>query len=520
MSETSSQSVFSPTEGEGGSHDEDETDDSVSETEYADAEMLAPYKLEASDDSSSLYSNRLSIVTAKRSSAATCVPHGQDEDATLDENEEGVTPDTEYLTPPASPFYLSPVCYVPESSQLSRTKSILSSEDDDEDEPRELEKNEVLEAKQVVFTTPVSRPSIVMIQSPTTESILAARMGDPIRQSKEQNSLDRPALNIRKRSSTKRSSSASGMTTPEDRSKRYSAMFFRDFTQDGEIAYFDARSHVRARSSQSPGRSISRPRAESPMTGSVARGSSNSRETSESRQARPQRNPSQRSSSRSSRYTSDHEAPRNYSRPRSIRSSSVASDMTTASSASWKRVHTHNWSSTSLQYSSSSSVEQSSQPGESETPKAIPHPLSIITTPTSPITSSHDAAAYTRLTPQPQPQSHSAVSPFSEIDWSPVERTNTSSMVKPKTFPYTRPRNPSLSLSIATAAEDLDPTSSTKNRDQNRRESTYTSSPIFGRKSSISTPTSASTKQSLYSAGTVKSIINGFRGRGKQRTRE
>lgn len=523
VSETSSQSVFSPTEGE--ITNDSDADESVSEAEYVDAEMLAPtvYHRVSSDDSSSLYSHRLSIITAKRSSAATCVPnqHGQDS-STTDDNNEDLSPFTEYMTPPVSPIYLSAVCYIPDGSESSsRDESSVDAEDIDEDEV-----HEVSEAKQVFFTAPASRPNIVMIQSPTTEAILTARMGDPVQaqQSNEQKSHELSPVNLRKRSSTKRSSSASGMTTPVDRSKRYSAMFYRDFTQNGEVAYSDSRNHARTQSSQSPARNSSRPSAGSRKNSII----SNATDSSEPRQSRPQRIPSQRSSSRSSRYAPDYESPRNYSRPRSIRSSSIASDMTAASSASWKRVHAHNWSSTSLQYPSSSSsiVDQpsssssSSPPGEFES-KSTPHPLSIITTPTSPTTASPDFQPSRFTSQQQQPQS-AITSHSSDIDWTPVEYRRSSTNPNQKTFPYSRPRNPSLSLTTALA------TASTENlteyaSSRSRRGSVATATTITTtRKSSISTVMSAavssSGKSSSHSTSTMKLLMGGFRGLGKQRT--
>lgn len=524
VSETSSQSVFSPTEGDM-THESDA--DSVGEAEYVDAEMLAPtvYHGVSSDDSSSLYSHRLSIITAKRSSAATCVPtqHGQD---TFTDDNEDVSPFTEYMTPPVSPIYLSAVCYVPDGSESSsRDESSADAEDNDEDEV-----HEVSEAKQVFFTSPASKPSIIMIHSPITESILTARMGDPVQshKSSEQYKKEGSPVNLRKRSSTKRSSSASGMTTPVDRSKRYSAMFYRDFTQNGDVTYSDARSHTRAQSSQSPSRNSSRPRMGSRKDSII----SNATDFSETRQSRPRRIPSQRSSSRSSRYASDYESPRNYSRPRSIRSSSVASDMTAASSASWKRVHAHNWSNTSLQYPSSSSsiIDQpsssSSSPpssaGENES-KPAPHPLSIITTPTSPTTASPDFQQ-SRFTGQPQ---SAITSHSSDIDWSPVEYRRSSTNPHQKTFPYSRPRNPSLLLTsaLATASTEnlTEYASSTSSLSRSRRGSvaTTTTPTTTTRKSSVSAVMSAavgSSKPSGHSTSTMKLLMGGFRGLGKQRT--
>lgn len=529
VSETSSR-VFSPTEGD--ITNDSDADESVSEAEYVDAEMLAPtvYHRLSSDDSSSLYSHRLSIITAKRSSAATCVPTHHAQDTSTDDSED-VSPFTEYMTPPVSPIYLSAVCYVPDGSESSsRDESSADVEDNDEDEV-----HEVSEAKQVFFTSPASKPSIIMIQSPTTEAILTARMGDPVQpqQSNEQNKQEGPPVNLRKRSSTKRSSSASGMTTPVDRSKRYSAMFYRDFNQNGEVTYSDSRSHTRAQSSQSPARNSSRPRVGS-RKDSLISNASNATDSSETRQSRPRRIPSQRSSSRSSRYAPDHESPRNYSRPRPIRSSSVASDITTASSASWKRLHAHNWSSSSLQYpSSSSSVvdhpssssSSSPPPGENES-KPTPHPLSIITTPTSPTTASLDFQQ-SRFTPhqqQPQQQPQSALSSHSnssDIDWSPVEyRRSSTTPHHQKTFPYSRPRNPSLSLTTALATastENLTEYASSRSRRGSVATSTTTTR---ARKSSISAVMSAavgSSKSSTHSTSTMKLLMGGFRGLSKQR---
>lgn len=519
VSETSSQNVFSPTEDI--AHDSD-ADESISEAEYIDGEMLAPtvYQRASSDDSSSLCSHRLSIITAKRSSAATCVPiqHGQDA-STTDDNED-LSPFTEHMTPPVSPIYLSAVCYVPDGSgSSSREDSYADIEENDEDEVHEIS-----EAKQVFFTSPASRPSIIIIQGPTTEAILNARMGDPIQghqsndQTKQEGSLD----NLHKRPTTKRSSSASGLTAPADRSKRYSAMFYRDFTQNGEVRYSDSRSHSRTQSSQSPARNSSRPRAGS-RKHSIA---SNATDYSEPRQSRTRRIPSQRSSSLSSRYAPDYESPRNYSRPRSIRSSSVASDMTTASSASWRRVHAHNWSSTSLQYSSSSSsvVDQSSSSSLSPPPSEIeskptPHPLSIITTPTSPATASPDFEQ-SHFTPQQQAQSaittHSSNS--SDLEWPPVEYQRSSSNPQQKTFPYSRPRNPSLSLITALATASTE-NSTEYTSSQSHRDSVATTT---SRKSSISTVTSATVGSSKSSSGhstsTMKLLMGGFRGLGKQRS--
>ncbi|RAO68647.1 uncharacterized protein BHQ10_004659 [Talaromyces amestolkiae] len=527
VSETGSQSVFSPTEGDL-THESDA--DSVNEAEYVDAEMLAPavYQKLTSDDSSSLYSHRLSIITAKRSSAATCVPtqHGQD---TSTDDSEDVSPLTEYMTPPVSPIYLSAVCYVPDGSESSsRDESSADAEDNDEDEV-----HEVSEAKQVFFTSPASKPSIVMIQSPTTEAILTARMGNPVQsqQSTDQDKQEGSPFNLRKRSSTKRSSSASGMTTPMDRSKRYSAMFYRDFTQNGEVTYSDARSHTRAQSSHSPARNSSRPRV-GPRKDSLI---SNATDSSETRQSRPRRIPSQRSSSRGSRYAPDYESPRNYSRPRSIRSSSVASDMTSASSASWKRIHAHNWSNSSLQYPSSSSSiadqpslssSSSSSPpqsaGENES-KQTPHPLSIITTPTSPTTASPDFQQ-SRFTPQQQQQPQSAItSHSSDIDWSPVEYRRSSTTPYQKTFPYSRPRNPSLSLTSALATASSENLTEYASSPRSRRGSVATTSTTTTRtrKSSISAVMSAavgSSKSSGHSTSTMKMLMGGFRGLGKQRT--
>ncbi|OKL64134.1 hypothetical protein UA08_00559 [Talaromyces atroroseus] len=233
VSETSSQSVFSPTEGETGSHDEDDVDESASE---AEAGMLSPSRLESPDDSSSLYSNRLSITTAKRSSAATYVAQYQDQD------NGDVSPCTEYVTAPVSPFYLSPVCYMPEVSGDYPREELILANDIDEEVTHDSELHEVFEAREVVFTAPASRPSIVMISSPTTEAILSARMGHPTCKPEGKNNiLDRP-VNAGKRSSTKRSSSASGMS-PVDRPKRYSAMVYRDLNQSGEVAYIDSQSH-------------------------------------------------------------------------------------------------------------------------------------------------------------------------------------------------------------------------------------------------------------------------------------
>ncbi|KUL92274.1 hypothetical protein ZTR_02400 [Talaromyces verruculosus] len=532
VSETSSH-VFSPTEGD--ITNDSDADESASEAEYVDAEMLAPtvYHRLSSDDSSSLHSHRLSIITAKRSSAATCVPTRHGQDASTDDNED-VSPFTEYMTPPVSPIYLSAVCYVPDGSESSsRDESSADAEDNDEDEV-----HEVSEAKRVFFTSPASKPSIIMIQSPTTEAILTARMGDPVQtqQSNEQNTQEGSTVNLRKISSTKRSSSASGMTTPVDRSKRYSAMFYRDFTQNGEVTYSDSRSHTRAQSSHSPARNSSRPRIGS-RKDSLISNASNATDSSETRQSRPRRIPSQRSSSRSSRYAPDHESPRNFSRPRPIRSSSVASDMTAASSASWKRIHAHNWSSTSLQYpSSSSSVvdhpsssSPSPPPGENES-KPTPHPLSIITTPTSPTVASPDFQQ-SRFTPQQheqqQPQSAlTSHSNSSDIDWSPVEYRRSSTTPYQKTFPCSRPRNPSLSLTTALATastESLTEDASSRSRRGSVATSTTTTTTTTtrARKSSISAVMSAavgSSKSSNHSTSTMKLLMGGFRGLGKQRS--
>lgn len=526
VSETSSQSVFSPTEGDI-THESDA--DSVSEAEYVDAEMLAPtvYQEPTSDDSSSLYSHRLSIITAKRSSAATYVPTRHGQDTSTDQNED-VSPATEYMTPPVSPIYLSAVCYVPDGSESSsRDESYADAEDFEEDEV-----HEVSEAKQVFFTSPASKPSIVMIQSPTTEAILTARMGDSVQlpQSNERDKQEGSPINLRKRSSTKRSSSASGMTTPMDRSKRYSAMFYRDFTQNGEVTYSDARSHTRAQSSHSPARNSSRPRV-GPRKDSII---SNATDSSETRQSRPRRIPSQRSSSRSSRYAPDHESPRNYSRPRSIRSSSVASDMTTASSASWKRIHTHNWSNSSLQYPSSSSsvvdqpsssLSSSSPPqsaGENES-KPTPHPLSIITIPTSPTATSpyFQQSRFTTQQHHQEQEPRSAItSHSSDIDWSPVEFRRSSTAPYQKTFPYSRPRNPSLSLTSALATASSENLAEYTSPSRSRRGSVATTS-TRTRKSSISAVMSAavgSSKSSGHSTSTMKMLMGGFRGLGKQRT--
>jgi hypothetical protein len=498
VSETGSQSVFSPTDGEASSQD----DESTSETE---AEMLSPSRLVSPDDSSSLYSNRLSIITAKRSSAATYVAHHQGQDTTDDDD---VSPYAEYVSPPVSPFYLLPVCYVPEASgDRPREEPVLANENDEEG-TQDFEFDEVFEAKQVVFTAPASRPSIIMIPSPTTEAILSARMGDPTNKPDwKNNSVERP-VNITKRSSTKRSSSASGMS-PVDRPKRYSAMFYRDLSQHGEVSYFDSRNHVRAQSSQCHGRGRSRPRADSSFK---ERSTSRNTDSPEPRPFRSRRNTSQQSST-SNQYTPDNEKTRNYSRPGNIRSSSVASD---TSSVSWKRVHSHNWSNTSLQHSRSSSVEppqlssSSTSQNEGDIPKLAPHPLSIITTPTS-LTTSPDPE-YTRLTPQP----HSALSSYSEVNWSPVERTNTLS-TNPQTFPYSRPRNPSLTLSLATAPEDLEPA-----RAHSRmRKNSSASSPMTTRKLSLSTSglAPASSKAQTATSSPMKLLMGGFRGLGKQRAR-
>lgn len=526
VSETSSQSVFSPTEGDICSHDEDDSDESVCKVEYADTEIetLSPARLVSSDDSSSLYSRRLSIVTAKRSSAATYVAHCQGHDPAVSEDEE--TPSTEYATPQTSPFYLSPVCYVPETSGgVSGEEDELEYDSHDEEETNDSELDEVLEAKQVVFTTPASKPNIVMIQSPTTEAILSARMGDPFSRSDGQNSSAERPIKICKRLSTKRSSSPSGMSPP-DRSKRFSAVFYRELAQDKEVvSFWDSRNHVRAQSSQGYGRSRSRSRGDSLLRESV---SSSDTESIELRQVRPRRNPSQRSS-RSNRITQDGEMTRNYSRPRAIRSSSVASANTTASSTSWKRVQSHNRSNTSLQYSSASSLEtsrssssSSSSPSsaatvqsEADVPKPAPHPLSIITTPTSPTTSSNEDH-HTRSALQPQ----SAITVQSYIDWSPVEQSSSTS-AKLKAFPYSRTRNPSLPLSLATGPEELDPAMT---HSRTRKNSCNTLSPISTKKLSTSasgsTSASASSKAQTHASNTMKLLMGGFRGLSKQRGRQ
>ncbi|EED17747.1 conserved hypothetical protein [Talaromyces stipitatus ATCC 10500] len=495
VSETSSQSVFSPTEGDVSA--ESDADESVSDlAEYVDAEMLAPtYYNPSSDDSSSLYSNRLSIITAKRSSAATCVPNNYGQDtSTIDDNED-VSPLTDYMTPPVSPIYLSAVYYVPDGSESS---SRDEADAEDNDEP---EWHEVSEAKQVFFTAPTSKPSIIIIQNVTTEAILTARMGNPVenQQSTEQNVSD----NLRKRSSTKRSSSASGMTTSPDRSKRYSAIFSREFTHNGEAAYLDSRNRTRAYSSQSPARNSSHPR-----TSRKDSNASTNTNSSERQQSRPRRNPSLRSYSRSSsRHTPDYEPPPNYSRPRSIRSSSVASDMTTRSSVSWKQVHTYNCSSSSsvVDHPTSSSPP----PGENEPTKPTPHPLSIITTPTSPVTADFQ---------QQQPRfTQSAITSHHTFDWSPViEYRRSSTHPMQKTFPYSRLHNPSLSLSIATTPENLD-LSRTRTRSGSMAPTTTSTT----QKPFISTATSSTTSKSSnhsHSSSTMRLLMGGFRGLGKQRS--
>ncbi|QGA16463.1 hypothetical protein EYB26_004130 [Talaromyces marneffei] len=508
VSETSSQSVFSHTEGD--ITNESDADESINEVD--------------------LYSNRLSIITAKRSSAATCVPAHHGQDASITDDNEDVSPVTEYMTPPVSPIYLSAVCYVPDGSESSSRDESSADAEDNEDEV-----HEVSEARQVFFTTPASRPNIVIIQSPTTEAILTARMGDPVlpQQSSEQNKQEAPPANLRKRPSNKRSSSASGMTTPADRSKRYSAMFYRDFTRNGEVTYADSRNHTRAQSSQSPARNSSRPRVVSRQDSII----SNATDSSEVRQSRPRRIPSQRSSSRNSRHAPDHESPRNYSRPRPIRSSSVASDMTAGSSTSWKRVHAHNWSSSSIQYpsssssivdgASSSSSSYSTPPGESES-KPTPHPLSITTTPTSPTADSLD---FQQMKFNQQQSLQSAItshSSNSDIDWPPVQYGRSSTNSNKKTFPYSHPRNLSLSLTtvLATASvENLTDFTSARSR----RGSVATTTPTTTtttititrtRKSSISAVMSAavsSGKSSSHSTNTMKLLMGGFRGLGKQR---
>lgn len=436
------------------------------------------------------------------------------------------------VTRSASPFYLSPVCYVPEGSTGFSREELV--QDSDDEEMQEFEWQEVAEAKQVIFTAPTSKPSIVIIQSPTTDAILSARMGEPVNAShKQSNSIDRPAR-ISKRLSTKRSLSASDFSHP-DRPKRHSSRVHRDLDQGYR------RSRPRSRVDPS-----SKPNSTSNHAGTPE----------QLRQLRPRRAPSQRSPyhqralpqryqrpspqryhrrtpshqripsqgplyherspsgqlpserpSRSNQYTPDHDRSRNYSRPGSDRSASVASVRSTASSVSWKRVHSHNSSSASSQHSSQTSIDLSalSSSGaaaaahhEADMTKPAPHPLSIITSVTSP--TAFSAFDDNKLTPHP----NSAVPSRNDPEWSPIDRAHANTATK--TFPYSRSHNPSLMLSPA-MPQDLNHSAPAYSR---MRTDSGASSPA---KSPISPSGSVSDVTQNQSSSSMKMLFRGRRTR-------
>ncbi|KAH8701961.1 hypothetical protein BGW36DRAFT_356105 [Talaromyces proteolyticus] len=458
VSETSSVRAFTPSDAESGN--DDTADSSASEAEYGvviENGMPSPSQ-EVSDESSSIYSRRLSVVTAKRASAVTYYTDGRmgsDDSA------------REYVTPPLSPSSVP----------------FLGGEEEEEEE------QQVFEAKKVQYTAPTMRPNIIFIQNPESPK--------------------RPE-NLRKRSST-----ASGLSSP-DRSKRYSAMFFRDISQDGEVAYVESQKHVRARSAQRVGSSPYRSRGTSPAKGG------NANADAETRPQWPRRNTSLRSTG-SVYMTPSDEVPRARSRPRSIRSSGLASDQMSSSSRSSKQLSTHNSSTSSLHNSSTFSFEPCSPDSADKTKSAAPHPLSIITTLspapiqfTGPFGTTENASGLT-------PHARSA-STQSDIDptytpcspYSPMEPQNSQLKSIDTTPQILRPGPPGLyglrhnpSLTLVTRPEDLEPSSADPH--QPRR---------FSRDWSISSPASAKpSSKSANGTSAMKSLMGGFRGLGRPRKR-
>ncbi|CRG87539.1 hypothetical protein PISL3812_04557 [Talaromyces islandicus] len=438
VSETSSVRPFTPTDAE--------TESSNESSIFVENGLPSPSR-EDSDSTSSLYSRPLSVVTAKRNSTAT--HHTRYEDSEVESARE-------YVTPPASPTSILPYT-IGEADTSTMT--------DDGEEAEEEE--QIFEAKQVLYTAPTSKPNIIVIHN-ISESILPGNEET----SNPTNEESKSPENIRKRSST-----ASGLSPP-DRSKRYSAMFLRD---DGELAYADHRSHVRARSAQRIGGSPYRSRAASPSV------------NGETRPPLLKRNTSQRST------RSVYIAPDESLRTRTFRSASLASDNTSSSSTSSKQPITQNSSTSSFHTSSTSSTEPPFP--DSDKSKLTPHPLSISTTVTpAPIQFTGPFGTSPRnpgLAPHARSESLlndvDPISPAASSTYSPMERTN-SRMSMPKAQGiYSLRHNPTLSL--ATGPGDLEPQAS--------RDWTL--------------PASAKTPKA--GANAMKSLMGGFRGLGRPRKR-
>jgi hypothetical protein len=398
VSEAGSSNLPSPTEHEGSEAGVFDDADEIAEDENGITEsnygLLSPHSefFRFQNGLAAPITRPVSIATestAKRSSAATCVPdtHHLDEhrDNLLDQN--STLEEIESSADDNALILLPRVCYVPSARSTTDTDpdshtamedSLLSEGAVDEDE-------EVLEAQQIAYIAPTSRPSIISIQTPTTEF--------PLTSEEDSNVADRmPRENNRKRAST---SSDMG---PADRSKRYSAMFFRDpFAADEKPVYAsqygDPRACFAQRDRRSPSRndilqsiapdsdvdavvprrtrsrsrsvkSVFIPRAEPPLmpgamliTAHSARsislqwGVSSTRPEPEFRSSSPRRTDT--------------------SQPRSIRSSSYTSDNTVSSSPP-RTTSTQNSSLTSFPNSSTSSLAAPS----SQAPKSHVSPAS------------------------------------------------------------------------------------------------------------------------------------------------
>ncbi|QKX63638.1 uncharacterized protein TRUGW13939_10809 [Talaromyces rugulosus] len=445
VSETSSVRAFTP-----------ETGSSNDNDPVVESGLPSPAR-EDSDSSASLYSRPLSVVTAKRNSTATYNAYHEG-----DENESACG----YVTPPVSPTSILP-------HSIGEADTSIVIEDDGEEAEEE---EQIFEAKQVLYTAPTSKPNIIVIHNLTSESMLWPHSGN---EETPDPASNKGPENIRKRSST-----ASGLSPP-DRSKRYSAMFLRD---DGELAYADPRSHVRARSAQRVGGSPYRSRAASPSV---------------NRETRPQllrRNTSQRSTR--SVYIA---APDEMLRPRTFRSASFASDNTSPSSRSSKQPSTLNSSTSSFHTSSTSSAEP-----DSDKSKLTPHPLSISTTShPAPIQFTGPFGTSPRkpgLAPHVRSESLldvDPISPAASSAYSPMEQTNPRMSMPKAQGLYSLRNNPALSLTT-----DFEPAVDQRHQQaqQANRDWSFVSSP-------------ASAKTPKAGASAMKSLMGGFRGLGRPRKR-